>query len=211
MQLVISEARGPLLHESFKHKDLYLSIVEKLVLENFKLLKDIPIKDVRKLVKFKPLSMLNGGSINTLSHITLMVDRIFLPESDENKFFLKAMTNVLAKQAIVREYKKHGDYLVHKKHFFTLTHTAKVSCTKKQHILSSPLMCAAEPYFMTLLLEFLGDHEIRFLPLLTIHDGFTLSTKTKLSYQAIFEIAPNRLKRRLEVTRKIYDFSCQGQ
>lgn len=49
-----------------------------------------------------------------------------------------SMTKILSKQAIVKEYKKHGDFLVDKKHIFTRTHAAKISCPEKPYILASP-------------------------------------------------------------------------
>lgn len=180
IMLFLSKKEAPLLYKSFQEKDLYMDITKE-ILKNHKILRAIPIKVLRKIVKIKSLAMLNGGGTGKAEHITDLLSDLFPKESEMFKKLLPVLVNVLKELPIVKEFYNHGRFIYSKEYVYILTHSGQIRSSNSPHILNSPVLCSVETLIMTYLLEFLGGSEDMMVPLATQHDGAIMCCMDKLT------------------------------
>lgn len=130
--------------------------------------------------------MLNGGGPGSLKHLKVPLE--IRKKSQDYKFYLNIVTNVLKDHPIILEFFSHGRFIHQHKFVNVLTHGNKLIAVDQTHKLNLPVVYAAKNCMMTVFIEFLGTYHIKFIPLLVIHYGFVFASKTKLQQSDIDDI-----------------------
>ncbi len=196
---LITPQNGPLIHKANQDENLYLQMATEIKNKNT-VLEDFPLLKLRKVVKVFYLAVLNGGGLETEGNLNTTlpsglteVDTIGTPL----QHYKKNLINILSKESIYLEFRKHHVHLRNSGSVFLMTSRKKRS-EKKIYTIVSRIFCSVETTVMTELAEHLGTYQSKILP--TIHDGIIFCCKQPLSAETIADLCESfKTRMRLSV------------
>ena len=193
MACVISPGQGPLLHQVVTSSDAWLGFVQELVSKNPSLY-HFPIKTLRKVIKIKCLSIINGNGMGNTQAI-----KINIAEGNDAKgkplaTYESLLETVISTLTVIKEFYINCKY-INAQGFVYLVHENTKTLpdknkkgTKGAHSLNSKVYAATESLCMSFLIEFISGYNLKMLPLVCEHDGIVIACQEELSANQIKEI-----------------------